>query len=292
MSAISPGRVALSFSLLLALAACAADPAGGGASRAQAPERHSDMLAQTNWELARWTRPGGALRPVPHGGAGKTAPITLSFTHQRGAARLAGFAGCNNYSGQYTIANGLLIVTAPPVSTRMACANADLARLEQDYLAGLTAVTASRLDHDTRPQRLTLALRSGDVLDFARRADPLAGGQPGAAKLVYVASSKAPCSAGAGRAQCYQVRDSASSPGCCGTGTSPVSPSSPASNTGCAWWKCATPIRRPTRRGCAGCSTAWSSSAWRRRVQPPRRSALAGLFTITPCFSFVRAFPP
>ncbi|PAX96541.1 hypothetical protein CKW48_16455, partial [Bordetella pertussis] len=28
MSAISPGRVALSFSLLLALAACAADPAG------------------------------------------------------------------------------------------------------------------------------------------------------------------------------------------------------------------------------------------------------------------------
>ncbi|WP_154589690.1 META domain-containing protein, partial [Bordetella pertussis] len=116
---------------------------------------------------------GGALRPVPHGGAGKTAPITLSFTHQRGAARLAGFAGCNNYSGQYTIANGLLIVTAPPVSTRMACANADLARLEQDYLAGLTAVTASRLDHDTRPQRLTLALRSGDVLDFARRADPL-----------------------------------------------------------------------------------------------------------------------
>ncbi|CPK37169.1 META and DUF4377 domain-containing protein [Bordetella pertussis] len=212
MSAISPGRVALSFSLLLALAACPADPAGGGASRAQAPERHSDMLAQTNWELARWTRPGGALRPVPHGGAGKTAPITLSFTHQRGAARLAGFAGCNNYSGQYTIANGLLIVTAPPVSTRMACANADLARLEQDYLAGLTAVTASRLDHDTRPQRLTLALRSGDVLDFARRADPLAGGQPGAAKLVYVASSKAPCSAGAGRAQCYQVRDSASQP--------------------------------------------------------------------------------
>ncbi|CFM47956.1 lipoprotein [Bordetella pertussis] len=94
----------------------------------------------------------------------------------------------------------------------MACANADLARLEQDYLAGLTAVTASRLDHDTRPQRLTLALRSGDVLDFARRADPLAGGQPGAAKLVYVASSKAPCSAGAGRAQCYQVRDSASQP--------------------------------------------------------------------------------
>ncbi|WP_262358170.1 DUF4377 domain-containing protein, partial [Bordetella pertussis] len=43
-------------------------------------------------------------------------------------------------------------------------------------------------------------------------AHPLAGGQPGAAKLVYVASSKAPCSAGAGRAQCYQVRDSASQP--------------------------------------------------------------------------------
>ena len=85
-------------------------------SIAQAPERHSDMLAQTNWELARWTRPGGALRPVPHGGAGKTAPLTLSFTHQGGAARLAGFAGCNNYAGQYTIANGLLIVTHWPAS--------------------------------------------------------------------------------------------------------------------------------------------------------------------------------
>jgi len=194
--------------LLLSLSACASAPRGGAAFD---PTRSSDILAQTSWELARWTRPGGALRPVPHGHDG-ARPLTLEFTHQQGRPVLSGFAGCNRYSGEYVVANGALIIPHPPVSTRMACTSADTARLEQDFLAGLTRITASKLNDDTRPARLTLMLASGDVLDFARKADPLAGGQPGPTKLVYVASQRVPCSAGAGRAMCYQVRDNPSQP--------------------------------------------------------------------------------
>ncbi|AKQ54027.1 heat shock lipoprotein [Bordetella hinzii] len=152
--------------LVLGLAACASRPPVPPVV-GQQPGQQSDVLAQTAWELARWTKPGGALRPVPHAHS-KERPITLVFNHEQGQARLSGFSGCNTYSGQYVVANGLLILQYPPVSTYMSCPSANM-QLEQDYLAGLTRITATRLDDVARPGRMTLTLSSGDVLDFARR---------------------------------------------------------------------------------------------------------------------------
>ncbi|AZY51420.1 META domain-containing protein [Bordetella avium] len=154
--------------LLLGLAACASRPAPPPVMGQQVGQQ-SDVFAQTSWELARWTRPGGALRPVPHAHSGQR-PITLVFTQDRGRGQMGGFAGCNSYSSQYVVANGQLLVQSPPVVTYMACPT-DTMQLEQDYLAGLTGITASHLNDVTRPERLTLTLASGDVLDFVRLAN-------------------------------------------------------------------------------------------------------------------------
>ena len=197
--------------LSIGLAACSSPSrhAGGQDPRYQ-PASASDFLAQTRWDLARWTKPGGALRPVPHPST-QSRPLTVSFIHDQGVPRIAGFGGCNQYRASYTIANGLLIVRDHPVATMMACAPASM-KLEQDFLAGMTRITASSVDNTNNPQRMTWILASGDTLDFGRRTDPVAGGQQGPTKLVYVDSQQAPCSDGAGRALCYQVRDSAAQP--------------------------------------------------------------------------------
>lgn len=198
--------------LAVGLAACSFPPmrAADGQDPRFQPASASDMLVQTNWELARWTLPGGALRPVPHPSP-TSRPITVAFIHDQGSPRMMGFAGCNTFDAPYTVANGLLIVRADPATTQMACAP-QAAALERDFLAGLTRITASSLDHTNNPRRMTWKLSSGDTLDFGRRADPVAGGQIGDAKLVYVNSERVPCGAGAGRGMCYQVRDSASQP--------------------------------------------------------------------------------
>lgn len=195
--------------LIFSLAACATRPAVPPVVGQQAGQQ-SDILAQTSWTLVSWTRPDGGQRPVPQAQRGERA-ITMVFTREQGQARVSGFAGCNNYSGPYVMANGQLLITQPPASTYMACPAANM-QLEQEYLAGLPRINASRLDNDMRPTRMTLTLLSGDVLDFARQGDPIVGGQQGPTKLVYVNSERVPCTAGAGRATCYQVRENLSQP--------------------------------------------------------------------------------
>ena len=198
--------------LSVGLAACASSPprAADGQDPRFQPASASDILAQTSWDLARWTLPGGGLRTIPHPST-NSRPLTASFVHDQGAPRMSGFAGCNQYNAPYTVANGQLIVRANPVATMMACAPQTM-QLEQDFLAGLTRITATSVDNTNNPQRMTWVLSSGDTLDFGRRADPVAGGSAGPTKLVYVNAERAPCNAGAGRAMCYQVRDSASQP--------------------------------------------------------------------------------
>lgn len=167
--------------LALSLSACATRPVpaptGGSLDTFNSAGGQTDALAQTGWILARWTQPGGAARAVPAPGA-RTQPITLFFTRERGRAMLSGNAGCNRYSGQYALANGQLIVPYPPVTTRMACPTADGMKLEQDFLSALAAISSSRLDSDTQPGRLTLVLNTGDVLEFNRGPDPVAGALP------------------------------------------------------------------------------------------------------------------
>ena len=198
--------------LCAGLVACSSPPmrAADGQDPRFQPASASDILVQTNWDLARWTLPGGALRPVPHPSS-STRPITAAFIHDQGSPRMMGFSGCNTYNAPYTIANGQLIVRADPVSTRMACAPQTMA-LEHDFLASLTRITASSFDNANNPQRMTWKLSTGDTLDFGRRADPVAGGQRGPTKLVYVNAERVPCDMAGGRGMCYQVRDSASQP--------------------------------------------------------------------------------
>ncbi len=198
--------------LFIGLAGCSSPPmrAADGQDPRFQPASASDMLVQTSWELARWTLPAGGLRPVPHPSS-TMRPITVAFIHEQGSPRMMGFAGCNQFNAPYTVANGLLIIRSEPVSTRMACAPQAMA-LEQDFLASLTRITASSVDNTNNPQRMTWKLNTGDTLDFGRRTDPVAGGQRGPSKLIYVNSERVPCTAGAGRALCYQVRDSASQP--------------------------------------------------------------------------------
>ena len=146
--------------LSIGLAACSSPPqrAADGQDPRFQPASASDMLAQTSWDLARWTLPGGALRQIPHPSS-NSRPLTASFVHDRGSPRISGFSGCNQYNGSYTVANGLLIVQGRPVSTMMACAPQNM-KLEQDFLAALTSITASSVDSANNPQRMTWVLSS------------------------------------------------------------------------------------------------------------------------------------
>lgn len=157
--------------LVAALAGCAGSTGGArpqGAAAANAASS-ADSLAQTNWELVRWTQAGGALRNIPHGDNGE--PIRLTFLAQGKQYRVNGFAGCNRYMGTYKLNGGKLFIDAP-AATRMACASPELSRLETDYLHGLSAIDTFTLDNGGAPRYLTFNLRGGDVLEFARRQDP------------------------------------------------------------------------------------------------------------------------
>ncbi len=199
---------------VLALAGCASQTAWRQSANDPAfrPANASDFLTQTSWTLVRWTRPGGAQRAVPSNDP-RNRPITLTFTRENGAPRLTGFAGCNTFVASYTVVGGQnLLLTSDPAATRMACHPADRTQVEQDFLAGLTRIAATSVDNFNNPRRLTLSLENGDILDFARRADPVAGGNTGPSKLVYVNSQRVPCDAGVMRTTCYQVRDSDNQP--------------------------------------------------------------------------------
>jgi heat shock protein HslJ len=160
-------RIACLFAAVAALSACAHPMQADLAQARYQPAYASDFLAQTNWVLARWTRVGGALRAIPRSD-GRERPITISFVHEGMQLRLAGYAGCNNYSSTYTVANGNLIVTAAPVATHMACQRPEWNQLEQDFLASLTRIRATSVDDAGNPRRLSLSLDNGEVLDFAR----------------------------------------------------------------------------------------------------------------------------
>ncbi len=194
--------------LVLALGACASSsppPAGGLAARQQ-----SDILAQTRWQLNAWTGANGAPQPLNATVPGQQ-PLTLVFTQEQGRAQLSGFSGCNHYTAPYRVVNGQLLVMVPPATTRKACPPGPMAR-EQAFLNGLTAITASRLDDDMHPSRLTLTLSNGEVMQFGRAQDPLVGGQTGPTKLIYVHSARVMCEEGGVRGMCYMVRDTPSQP--------------------------------------------------------------------------------
>lgn len=198
----------------LALAGCTSQSAWRASANSPVfqPANGNDFLAQTSWTLVRWTRPGGAVRPVPTNDP-RNRPITITFTREGAEPRVTGFAGCNTFTSSYTVAGGQnLLLTSDPAATRMACMPADRAQIEHDFLAGLIHISATAADNYGDPRRLSLSLANGDILEFARRIDPVMGGSNGATKLVYVNSQRVPCDAGVLRTTCYQVRDSDNQP--------------------------------------------------------------------------------
>ena len=94
--------------LAAALAGCAGSTGGArpqGAAAANAATS-ADSLAQTSWELVRWTQAGGALRDIPHGDNGE--PVRLTFLAQGKQYRVNGFSRCNRYMGTYKLDSGKL----------------------------------------------------------------------------------------------------------------------------------------------------------------------------------------
>ena len=96
-----------------------------GILRAEPPE-----IGEGEWELVALDED-----THPRGAAGR--PVTLRLDAEDG--RAVGFAGCNRYSAGYVLEDDRLEF-APPIATRMACAEG--MELERRFLAALGTVTA------------------------------------------------------------------------------------------------------------------------------------------------------
>ncbi len=87
-------------------------------------------------------------------------PLTLRL--ESGASRAVGFAGCNRYSGSYTLA-GDSLKFGPAISTKMSCGASD--EVERSYLATLPLVVTYAVADDT----LTLNGPGGTLARFRKQ---------------------------------------------------------------------------------------------------------------------------
>lgn len=133
--------------LLFAAAAGCARTTGGGS-----PEG-AITLTDREWSLVSL---GGS--PAPKGAGERPATLRLETT----GSRAAGFAGCNQYGGPYTLAGGKLTFGSM-ISTRMFCENGS--DLEQKYLMMLPLVTSYSIEDST----LTLQGASGPLAEYRGR---------------------------------------------------------------------------------------------------------------------------
>lgn len=152
----------------------------------------TQLLDNTQWQLAEWKQADGTLRSVP-GAASPAAgasevpaasvapgarPITLDLSTASGQRRASGFSGCNRYMGRYELKNGLLSF-GPIAGTRMACVGAG-GEIEPAYLDALTHIARTGVQMRA-PQALLLVLEDGDRLTFTQPVGAAAAqpAQPG-----------------------------------------------------------------------------------------------------------------
>ena len=128
----------------------------------------TQLLDDTQWQLAAWMDADGKLRRVPATDPGVT-PITLNFSTSGGQRKVSGFSGCNRFTGTYELNSGKLSV-GPLASTRMACAGAG-ASLEGPFLQGLGAIDKTGVQMHP-PLQLQITLKNGDVMTFTQSAKP------------------------------------------------------------------------------------------------------------------------
>jgi putative lipoprotein len=149
-------RLSVTAAALLALA-CGGTPKGGASDTAAVASNDASPQPQSILER-EWTLVTIGDSAAPPGSGGK--PATLRF--DSAASRASGFAGCNRYSAQYTIAGDSLHF-GPAMVTRMACVDGDA--LERAFLPVISAVTGFHAADST----LTLTGSSGTLASFRAR---------------------------------------------------------------------------------------------------------------------------
>ena len=105
-------------------------PADSTSASAPMPPAQSTAFTDREWIL---TALGDRTSPLGNGGK----PVTLTLTSAEN--RASGNAGCNRYTGPYTMA-GNQLTFGPAISTKMACAEG--MDVETAFLAMLSQVTS------------------------------------------------------------------------------------------------------------------------------------------------------
>jgi heat shock protein HslJ len=123
--------------------------AGPGIATSPPPPTLGAGLGGTAWNLVELGNTADFAHIVP----------TIEFGAD---GSVAGFAGCNTFTGSYTI-NGSTLALGPLATTKIGCVRPASA-VESDYLAALTGVTSWEIGADGR-----LALGGAVRLRFATR---------------------------------------------------------------------------------------------------------------------------
>jgi heat shock protein HslJ len=132
-----------------------------GCCRVPAPQTESTTLERTSWRLA--SLPGHAPAAL--------AALERGMTARFEAGRITGFAGCNTFTGPYTLKENRLTVGVL-AGTMMACPEPAML-LERAFHAALTGTFSYAITGD----RLSLTADSGARLPFDKEAPvTLAGG--------------------------------------------------------------------------------------------------------------------
>ncbi len=115
---------------------------------------------------------GGAwrLQELPGVQAAALAQLDRPVTARFEAGRLSGFAGCNNFSGSYSL-DGDQLKIGPVASTQMACPEPG-SSIETAFHKALSGTLRYAVDGDV----LTATTASGDTLRFGREPPPQLAG--------------------------------------------------------------------------------------------------------------------
>lgn len=136
---------------LLIVFACGPNPPSSG----QPPADRASTASTAPLDDREWTLVNLGEQDAPLGAGGRPATIRFDPPNRRAA----GFAGCNRYSAEYTLA-GDSLTFGPAISTKMACADGD--ELERSYLATLPEVRSYQRSDST----LTLSGSGGPLARF------------------------------------------------------------------------------------------------------------------------------
>jgi heat shock protein HslJ len=153
-------------------------------------------LTSAQWELVKWS-----TQPMPPPGV---RPIVLRFDQKGEEGRVSGHAGCNQFSAPYVLRDSGEITIATPVATYMTCAP-DVMEFEARLLDKLESISTYKIVRND----MEMTAADGHILTFVAR--PKVGAEA-VIKFIYVAPQQVECSAGAGKAMCFQVKENKDDP--------------------------------------------------------------------------------